>query len=63
MKVQVKTKEELEAQQYKFRPRAFEINNIIQLDISTLSSSIANETFSEWQEMVSEEEFNVWVRT
>lgn len=63
MKVQVKTKEEHEAQQYKFRPRAFEINNIIQLDISTLSSSIANETFSEWQEMVSEEEFNVWVRT
>lgn len=59
MKVLVRDKEEQKAQQYKFRPREFEIKTIIELDISSLGSSIANETFSEWQEMVSEEESHV----
>ena len=56
MKVQIKTKEDHEAQQYKFKPRAFKIDNIIEVDISTLGSLVANESFSEWQEFLSEEE-------
>lgn len=64
MKVQVKTKEDHEAQQYKFRPRAFKIDSIIQVDISTLRSSVGNAAFSEWQEMISaEEEIILQVRT
>nr|XP_017246046.1 PREDICTED: midasin isoform X2 [Daucus carota subsp. sativus] len=60
MKVQVQTKEEHEAQQYKFRPRAFKIDNIIEVDISTLRNSVGNTAFSEWQDMISaEEEINV----
>ncbi|KAM7483877.1 hypothetical protein LguiB_008460 [Lonicera macranthoides] len=56
MKVQIKTKEEDKAQQYKFKPRAFKIDNIIEVDISTLGSLVAKESFSEWQEFLSEEE-------
>ncbi|KAA8540262.1 hypothetical protein F0562_024175 [Nyssa sinensis] len=56
MKVEVKSKEDHEAQQYKFRPRAFKIEDIIEIDISTLGSLSANESFSEWQELLSEEE-------
>lgn len=56
MKDEVKTKQEDEAQQYKFRPRAFKIESIIELDISTLGNSLENETLSEWQELLSEED-------
>ena len=56
MKVQVKGKEDYEAQQYKFKPRAFKIENVIEIDISSLGNSVANETFSEWQELLSEDE-------
>ncbi|KAI3766421.1 hypothetical protein L2E82_16478 [Cichorium intybus] len=55
MKVQVRTKEELDSQQYRFRPRDFDIKNVIVMDVSTLENSIANEAFSEWQELASEE--------
>ncbi|KAK3037952.1 hypothetical protein RJ639_030657 [Escallonia herrerae] len=55
MKVQLKTREDYEAQQYKFRPRAFKIENVIGIDISSLGKSISNESFEEWQELVSEE--------
>ncbi|KAL4583665.1 hypothetical protein LXL04_008247 [Taraxacum kok-saghyz] len=55
MKTQVRTKEELDSQQYRFKPRAFDIKNVIEMDVSTLESSIAKEAFSEWQELASEE--------
>lgn len=55
MKIQVRTKEELDSQQYIFRPRAFDIKNVIEMDVSSLESSIANEAFSEWQELASED--------
>ncbi|CAI9265657.1 unnamed protein product [Lactuca saligna] len=55
MKIQVKTKEELDSKQYIFRPRAFDIKDVIEMDVSTLESSIANEAFSEWKELASEE--------
>lgn len=57
MKVQVKSKEDHDAQQYKFRPRAFRIKNVVDVDISTFGKLFANESFSEWQELLSEEEF------
>ena len=55
MKIQVRTKEELDSQQYRFRPRAFDIKNVIEMDVSTLESSMGNEAFSEWKELASEE--------
>lgn len=57
MKEEVKEKEDNETQQFKFRPRAFRIENILELDISTLRSSVKNESFSEWQELATENEF------
>ncbi|CAK7356901.1 unnamed protein product [Dovyalis caffra] len=56
MKVQVKSKEGLDAQQYKFRPRAFKIKSIVDVDFSTLNQFFPNDSFSEWQELLSEEE-------
>nr|GEU87507.1 midasin isoform X1 [Tanacetum cinerariifolium] len=53
MKIQVRTKEELDSQQYKFKPRAFDLKTVIEMDVTTLESS--NEAFSEWQELASEE--------
>ncbi|KAG7997478.1 hypothetical protein I3843_01G213100 [Carya illinoinensis] len=58
MKVQSKTKRDYGSQLYKFRPRAFHIDSIIEVDISTLGKSMANESFLEWKELLSEEEFN-----
>lgn len=55
MKVQAKSKSDCDAQQYKFKPRAFKIESVVEVDISTLSNSFANETFSEWKEFSSEE--------
>ncbi|KAI3759776.1 hypothetical protein L6452_07827 [Arctium lappa] len=55
MKIQVRTKEEHDSQQYRFKPRDFDIKNVIEMDVSTLESSIANEAFSEWKELASEE--------
>lgn len=61
MKVQSKTKRDYGSQLYKFRPRAFHIDSIIEVDISTLGKSMANESFLEWKELLSEEEFNTTV--
>lgn len=55
MKIQVRTKEELNSQQYRFRPRAFDIKNVIEVELSSLESSISNEAFSEWQELAHED--------
>ncbi|XP_028103767.1 midasin-like [Camellia sinensis] len=55
MKVEVKTKEDHEARQFKFKPRAFKIENIMEIDISTLGGSLENEILSEWQELLSDE--------
>ncbi|KAJ0755641.1 putative von Willebrand factor, type A, AAA+ ATPase domain, midasin, midasin, AAA lid domain 7 [Helianthus annuus] len=55
MKTQMRIKEELDSQQFQFKPRAFDIKNVIEIDVSTLESSIANEAFSEWQELATEE--------
>lgn len=55
---QVKMRED-DSQQYKFRSREFKIENVIELDISTLGKSLANESFLEWKELVLEDEQSV----
>ena len=49
MKDQTKTRENDEAQQYKFRPRAFTIDRVFE--------DKSNDTSLEWQEFLLEEEF------
>lgn len=56
MKLQVKEKEHDETQQFKFRPRAIKVENVIEIDISTLQSSVTSESFTEWQELLAGEE-------
>ncbi|KAJ4836844.1 hypothetical protein Tsubulata_018473 [Turnera subulata] len=56
MKVELKNKEGHEAQDYKFRTRAFRMASIVDVDISTLQPLAANDSFLEWQELLSEEE-------
>ncbi|KAE9454484.1 hypothetical protein C3L33_13614, partial [Rhododendron williamsianum] len=55
MKVKVRTKQEHEAQQFRFKPRTFKIDSIIESDTSSPVGSLPNETQSEWQEWLSEE--------
>ncbi|KAI8544654.1 hypothetical protein RHMOL_Rhmol08G0312700 [Rhododendron molle] len=55
MKVKVRTKQEHEAQQFRFKPRAFKIDSIIESDTSSPVGSLPNETQTEWQEWLSEE--------
>ncbi|KDO65104.1 hypothetical protein CISIN_1g0000012mg, partial [Citrus sinensis] len=57
MKDEVKTKENHNAQQYKFRPRAFKVDRVFEVEKSSLRKFFANDAFSEWQELLLEEEF------
>ena len=61
MKIQAKTKEDYDSQQYKFKPRAFQIERIIEVDISTLGKSMGNDSFSEWKALFSEEKLTTMV--
>ncbi|XP_050232290.1 midasin isoform X2 [Mercurialis annua] len=56
MKIQVKSKEGCDAQEYKFRPRAFEIKHVIDVDISTFGKFLSDENSSEWLELLSADE-------
>ncbi|PIA42933.1 hypothetical protein AQUCO_02000406v1 [Aquilegia coerulea] len=62
MKIQTKAKEDDEARSYKFKTRKFKIEDIFEVDVSTLRKSFADESLSvEWQEMVAEDECTEWV--
>lgn len=61
MKIQAKTKKDYDSQQYKFKPRAFQIERIIEVDISTLGKSMGNDSFSEWKALLSEEKLTTMV--
>ncbi|XVF27001.1 hypothetical protein REPUB_Repub14bG0069100 [Reevesia pubescens] len=56
MKIEGKNQEDLDGQSYKFRPRAFRIENVMEVDISALGKLLANDNFLEWQELLSDEE-------
>ncbi|RDX86825.1 Midasin, partial [Mucuna pruriens] len=49
-KVYAKSKSDFDAQEYKFKPRAFQIESVIEVEIPTLVNSCAPETFLEWKE-------------
>lgn len=54
-KIHMKAKQDHASQQYKFRARAFKLESIIELNISSLEKSLANESFSEWKDFLAEE--------
>ncbi|KAL5579519.1 hypothetical protein UlMin_011961 [Ulmus minor] len=56
MKEQAKIQEGIDSQQFKLRSRAFKIDTIIELDISTLGNSLDDESYMEWKDLVSEDE-------
>ncbi|XVF62743.1 hypothetical protein PTKIN_Ptkin09bG0032700 [Pterospermum kingtungense] len=45
-----------DGQSYKFRPCAFTIENVMEVDISALGKLLVNDNFIQWQELLSEEE-------
>ncbi|PIN24695.1 hypothetical protein CDL12_02577 [Handroanthus impetiginosus] len=55
MKHRVKPMEESNAQQFKLRTRAFKLESIIEVDVSNCANLLASDSFSEWQELLSEE--------
>lgn len=57
MKDEVKTKENHNAQQYQFRPRVFKVDRVFEVEKSSLRKLFASDAFSEWQELLLEEEF------
>lgn len=61
MKIQAKTKEELASLDFKFRPRGFKIENVIEVDLSNLGNLLEGESFLEWQKLAAEEEDSVSV--
>lgn len=54
-KAYAKSKSDFDAQQYKFRPRAFQIESVIDVELPPLANSFVPETFYEWKEFSSEE--------
>ena len=57
MKVHIKAKEDIEAQKYKFRPRSLRIEDILEVDVSSLMEFSADERLSpEWQELMVEQD-------
>ncbi|XP_045787692.1 midasin-like [Trifolium pratense] len=55
MKGYAKSKSEYDAQQFKFKSRAFQIESVIEVEIPALANSSATEAFSEWKEFSYEE--------
>lgn len=55
VKHRAKPTDESKAQQFKFRERAFNIESIINIDVSNCAILLANDSFSEWQELLAEE--------
>lgn len=57
MKIQGKNQENLAAQVYKFKPRAFQIESVMEVDVSALGKLLASDNLMEWKELLSEEEY------
>ncbi|KAK9099488.1 hypothetical protein Syun_026533 [Stephania yunnanensis] len=57
MKVETRAKKDDESQRYKFKPRAFNIDSLLDLDTSNLGSSFCDKDLClEWQEMLAEDD-------
>ncbi|XP_021720497.1 midasin-like [Chenopodium quinoa] len=57
-KVQEKTEKDNETQLYKFRPRPFKLDNVYEIDLSSLNNSFSGDSFTEWKEELLHEEEN-----
>lgn len=56
MKFQAKTKADNLPGLYKFRSRDFKIESVMEVDISALGKYFPNESFSEWQEYLADDD-------
>lgn len=55
MKHRAKSADEGQYRQFQFRARIFKMESIIEIDVSDCANLLANDSFSEWQELLSEE--------
>lgn len=53
MKIQSRNKQDYASLKFKFKPRAFKLESIIDLDISALGKTLANQSFLDWKEFIS----------
>lgn len=60
MKGYAKSKSDYDAQQFKFKPRAFQIESVIQVEMPVLANP--SEAFSEWKEFYDGEKSDEKVR-
>ncbi|VVB16033.1 unnamed protein product [Arabis nemorensis] len=63
MKFQVKTKAEALSGIYKFRTRDFKIDNVMEVDISALAKYFPNDSFSEWQVYLADDDMKLMTQT
>ncbi|GMH22037.1 hypothetical protein Nepgr_023880 [Nepenthes gracilis] len=56
MKVQANTKKDYDTQQFKFRPREFKIEDICEVNLSSLSDSFPSDIFCEWKDLLDEKD-------
>lgn len=55
MKHRAKSSEEGQSQ-FMFKARIFKMESIIEIDVSNCANLLANDSFSEWQELLSQEQ-------
>ncbi|XP_057771067.1 midasin isoform X2 [Salvia miltiorrhiza] len=55
MKHRAKSSDDDQSQQFKFKARIFKMESIIEIDVSNCANLLGNDSFSEWQELLSEE--------
>ncbi|KAL1551716.1 midasin-like isoform X1 [Salvia divinorum] len=56
MKHRAKSADDDQSELFKFRARTFRMESIIEIDVSNCENLLANDSFSEWQELLSEEQ-------
>ena len=55
MKHRAKSTDDGRSELFKFRSRTFKMESILKIDVSNCANLLANDSFSEWQELLSEE--------
>ncbi|GAB2269171.1 hypothetical protein Dimus_004101 [Dionaea muscipula] len=55
-KVQARTEKDSDARHFKFKPRTFDFEDICEIDLSSLSATFVGDSFSEWKELLNEED-------
>ncbi|GLT49686.1 hypothetical protein SLA2020_232280 [Shorea laevis] len=57
MKIQGKNQEDFASQVYKFKPRALQIEDVMEVDVSALGKLLGSDNLMEWKELLCEEEY------